>query len=130
MGALGRPTIGHSRPKEAQLPPLYCSVHLSARLVETQLPPIREEAQLPHFYPGMVPVGLGEAKLYVCLLHAGVCATLVVGFSLTNKNPEYKGLLLKFQWSTHFVVELLVCQGLHVFALFYLLHVSYTFLLS
>ena len=77
-GGPRKPTIGHSRPKKAQLPALYCSVHLSARLVETQLPPIREEAQLPHFYPGMVPVGLGEAKLYVCLLHAGVCATLVV----------------------------------------------------
>ena len=80
MGAIGRPTIAHSRPKKAQLPPLYCSVHLSARLVEALLLPIRDEAQLPALSPGIVPVGLGEAQLHVCLLHAGVCATLVVGF--------------------------------------------------
>ena len=73
-GTLGRPTIGHSQPGEAQHPPLYWSVHLPARFVEAQLP--------------------------VCLLHTGVCTTLVVGFSLTNKNPEYMGLTLKFQWST------------------------------
>ena len=55
---------------------------------------------IPSLYPGMVPVGPGEAQQPVCLLHTGVCTTLLVGFSLTNQNPEYMGLTLKFQWST------------------------------
>ena len=79
-GALGRPTIGHNQPRGGPLTPLYWSVHLPARLVEAQLPPIREEAQLPPFYPGIVPVGPGEARLPVCLLHTGLCTTMVVGF--------------------------------------------------
>ena len=62
--------------------------HKSARLVE---------AQLPLLYPEMVPVGPGEAQLPVCLLLTGPCTTLVVGFSLANKNLEYMaGLTLKF----------------------------------
>ena len=81
-----------ANPGAAKRPPLYWSVHLPARLVEAQLPPL---------YPGMVPVGPREVQLPICLLHtgadtAGVCTTLVVGFSLTD-NPEYMGLTLKLQ---------------------------------
>ena len=87
----GGPRLVTTNPGEAKLPPLYWSVHLPARLVEAQLPPL---------YPGMVPVGPWEAQLPVCLLHTGVCTTLVVGFSSTNKNLEYMRLTLKFHWST------------------------------
>ena len=90
-GALGGPWSVTANPGEAQLPPLYWSVQIPARLLE---------AQLPSLYPGMDPVGPGKAQLPVCLIHTGVCTTLVVGFSLTNKNLEYMGLTLKFQWST------------------------------
>ena len=66
-GALGRPTIGHSRPRGGPTPaPLY---------------------------PGVVPVGPGEVQLPVCLLHTDVYTILVVGFSLSNKNSEYMGKL-------------------------------------
>ena len=53
----------------------------------------------------MVPVGPGEAQLPVCLLHTGVCTgTLVVGFSLTNKNPDYMGLTLMEHFVTRFPI--------------------------
>ena len=48
-------TVGPER--RPQLPPLYRSVYLRTKLVEAQLPPIREEAHLPPLYPGMVTVG-------------------------------------------------------------------------
>ncbi len=82
--------MGHSRPWwEAQLPPLYGSVHLPSRLVEAQVPPIGGKDKLPPLYPGTVTVR--PERRPNSLLHTGVCTTLVVGFSLANKNPGVHG---------------------------------------
>ena len=54
MGALGGPRSVTADQGEAQLSPLYWSVHLLARVVEAQLPPISEEAQLPPLCLGVV----------------------------------------------------------------------------
>lgn len=101
VGALGRPTIGYSRPRgEAQLPP---PLYRTARLVEAKLPLIGEETKLPPPYPGMVTLGPGRRPN--SLLHTGACSTCMLNgrFALPNKNPgvhEDAGLL-KVQWSTY-----------------------------
>ena len=91
VGPWGGPRLVTANPGEAQLPPLYWSVHLPARLLGDST---------PFSLPRNGPSRPGGGPTTVCLLHTGVCTTLVVGFSLTNKNPEYMGLTLKFQWST------------------------------
>ena len=54
---------------------------------EAQLPPIREEAQLPPLYPGMVTIGYGGGPLSPLYR---VCTTGDRS-SLANKNPGVHG---------------------------------------
>ena len=96
-------------PGEAQLPPLYWSVPLPARLVEAQLPPIREEAQLPPLYLEWSQPARGRPN---CLSASSIPVCVPPWwqlFSLTNKNPGVHGANFKVS-KEHFVTYFPIFQ--------------------